>query len=160
MRRLRRPLVHLAIGMLALCAGPAFAQFQGDGERAAQAKLPQGKSAVWSTLRQTKIGVNEARGLFTAVHPAPVKALAGRTITLPGFVMPLDAETKGTHFLLSKYTPVCAFCPPGEPNEVVEVHSAKPIAFTQKLVTVTGTFGLEDKGENGLFFQMTGASVH
>ena len=138
---------------------PASAQFQEDGERAAQAKLPQGKAALWATLRQTKIGVNEARGLFTATHPPAVKALAGKTVSLPGFVMPLDAETRGTHFLLSKYTPVCAFCPPGEPNEVVEVHSAKPIAFTPKLVTVTGTFALENKGENGLFFQMSDATI-
>ena len=144
---------------LALSASPGHTQFQEDGERAAQAKLPQGKSPIWATLRQTKIGVNEARGLFTAMHPPAVKALAGKSISLAGFFMPLDAQTKGTHFLLSKYTPVCAFCPPGEPNEVVEVHSAKPIAFVDKLVTVTGTFALEDKGENGLFFQMTGATV-
>lgn len=138
----------------------APAQFQGDGERSAQSMLPQGRSPLWATLRQTKIGMDEAKGMFTAAHPPGVKALAGKTISLSGFVMPLDAETKGTHFLLSKYTPVCAFCPPGEPNEVVEVRSARPIAFSPKLVTVTGKFGLEDKGENGLFFQMTGADVH
>lgn len=138
----------------------APAQLQGDGERAAQATLPQGRSPLWATLRQTRIGMNEAKGVFTAAHPPIVRALAGRTISLPGFIMPLDADTRGTHFLLSKYTPVCAFCPPGEPNEVVEVRSARPVAFSPRLVTVTGRFGLEDKGENGLFFQMTGADVH
>lgn len=149
----------LAAAMLLVIAGGAHAQFQEDGERTTQSKLPQGRSPLWATLRQTRIGVNEAQGLFTADHPPQVKALAGRTISLAGFVMPLDAATKGNHFLLSKYTPVCAFCPPGEPNEVVEVHTAQPIAFTPKLVTVTGTFQLENKGENGLFFQMTSANV-
>ena len=155
---MRHPKLLLALAVAALLPTIAPAQ-QEAGERSAQAKLPQGQSPIWTTLRQTKIGVNEARGMFTAFHPAPVKALSGKTVSLPGFIMPLDAETKGTHFLLSKYTPVCAFCPPGEPNEVVEVRSAKPIVFSPKLVTVTGTFGLEDKGENGLFFQMTGANV-
>lgn len=156
----RRALVGtLLAGLLVLGAGGAHAQFQEDGERTAQSRLPQGHSPIWATLRQTKIGVNEARGLFTATHPPQVKALAGRTISLAGFVMPLDAQTRGNHFLLSKYTPVCAFCPPGEPNEVVEVHTAQPIAFTPKLVTVTGRFELENKGENGLFFQMTAANV-
>lgn len=158
MRPIHRTRLFILTGLLAL-ALPARAQFQEDGERAAQARLPQGRSATWATLRQTKIGINEARGLFTASHPPSVRALAGKTVSLPGFVMPLDAATRGTHFLLSKYTPVCAFCPPGEPNEVIEVHSARPIVFGPKLVTVTGTFGLESKGENGLFFQMTGASV-
>lgn len=156
-----RALVLLAAGCVAVFAGsaPGKAQFQEDGERTAQARLPQGKSAIWATLRQTKIGVDEARGLFTATHPPSVKALTGKSVTLAGFIMPLDAATSGTHFLLSKYTPVCAFCPPGEPNEVVEVRTAKPIAFVQKLVTVTGMFGLQNKGENGLFFQMSGAVV-
>ncbi len=157
--RYLRSLFAVVAASVAMAAVPARAQFQEDGERTTQARLPQGKSPLWATLRQTRIGVNEARGLFTATHPPAVKALAGKSISLAGFIMPLDAETRGTHFLLSKYTPVCAFCPPGEPNEVVEVHSAKPIAFNDKLVTVTGMFALENKGENGLFFQMTGASV-
>ena len=105
---------HVSLLVLVAAAivatAPASAQLQEDGARSTQARLPQG-------LRQSKIGVNEARGLFTATHPPAVRALAGRTLTLPGFLMPLDAATKGTHFLLSKYTPVCAFCPPGEPNE-------------------------------------------
>jgi hypothetical protein len=138
---------------------PAAGQVQEAGERAAQAKLPQGRAPIWSTLRTTKIGEDEARGIFTATHPPAVRALVGRTLTLPGFVMPLDAATHGTHFLLSKYTPVCAFCPPGEPNEVIEVRTARPIAFSAKLVTVTGVFGLENNGDNGLFFQMSGATV-
>ena len=149
-----------AVLLAASVAFPASAQYQGEGERAAQATLPQGRSPLWATLRQTKIGEDDARGLFTAVHPPAVRALSGRIISLPGFLMPLDAATTGTHFLLSKYTPVCAFCPPGEPNEVVEVHSATPIAYSPKLVTVTGRFSLENNGEKGLFFQMNGASVH
>ena len=147
-----------ATALLLLSAGTvARAQLQGEGERAAQARLPQGGTPLWTTLRQTRIGEDQARGLFTAAHPPQVRALSGRTISPAGFVMPLDAQTRGNHFLLSRYTPVCAFCPPGEPNEVVEVHTAQPIAFPTRLVTVTGTFGLENKGENGLFFRMTGA---
>lgn len=153
---MKRILVAGILTMLA--AGAAIAQ-QAPGERQAQARLPQGRSPLWSVLRTTRIKVDDARGLFTATHPPAVKALAGKTLSLPGFIMPLDAATRGNHFLLSKYTPVCAFCPPGEPNEVVEVRTARPIVYSPKLVTVTGTFGLENNGENGLFFQMSGATV-
>ena len=150
--------IAMGVACLMLLATPGIAQ-QGAGERAAQARLPQGRAALWATLRTTRIKADEARGIFTASHPPAVRALVGKSISLPGFVMPLDAATRGTHFLLSKYTPVCNFCPPGEPNEVVEVNSARPIVFGAKLVTVTGTFALENNGDNGLFFKMTGASV-
>ncbi|WDF70914.1 DUF3299 domain-containing protein [Novosphingobium sp. KACC 22771] len=152
-------LLFAPLTTLLVLAQPAHAQFQESGERAAQAKLPQGQSPLWATLRQTKIGVDDVRGIFTARFPAPVKALSGKSISLSGFIMPLDAQSRGTHFMLSKYTPVCAFCPPGEPNEVVEVRTARPIAFIQKQVTVTGNFALENNGEKGLFFQLSGASV-
>ena len=132
---------------------------QGAGERSAQAKLPQGRSPLWAMLRTTRISEDDARGVFKAAHSPAVKALVGKTLTLPGFIMSLDTGTRGNHFLLSKYTPVCAFCPPGEPNEVVEIRTARPIAYSARLVTVTGTFGLENNGENGLFFQLSGAQV-
>ncbi len=149
----------IAIAAAAMPLGPVAAQVQEAGERSAQSKLPQARSPLWSTLRTTKISEDDARGIFKAAHPPAVKALVGRTVTLSGFVMPLDATTTGTHFLLSKYTPVCAFCPPGEPNEVVEVRTARPITFGAKLVAVTGRFGLENNGDNGLFFQMSNAEV-
>lgn len=148
----------LAATLLLAGGAQALAQ-QAPGERQAQARLPQGRSPLWAVLRTTRINVDEARGLFTATHPPAVRALVGKKVTLSGFVMPLDAATRGNHFLLSKYTPVCAFCPPGEPNEVVEVHTARAIVFSAKLVSVTGTFGLENNGDNGLFFQMASAIV-
>lgn len=156
---MKRLSIMLALALTSVSLVPAEGQVQGAGERAAQAALPQGRSALWTTLRTTKIRADDARGIFTAQHPPAVKALVGRMVTLPGFIMPLDAATHGTHFLLSKYTPVCAFCPPGEPNEVVEVRTARPIVFSPRLVAVTGTFGLENNGDNGLFFQMAGATV-
>ncbi|WP_174292284.1 DUF3299 domain-containing protein [Sphingomonas bacterium] len=156
---MRRTPILAALAATALPLLPVVAQVQEAGERSAQARLPQGRSQLWSTLRATKISEDDARGVFRANHPPAVKALVGQTLTLPGFIMPLDAAAKGNHFLLSKYTPVCAFCPPGEPNEVVEIRTARPIAYSAKLVSVTGKFALENNGDNGLFFQMTNALV-
>ena len=151
--------LFLTTVLLVLSAAPVVAQFQEDGERATQAGLPQSKSPIWTTLRTTKIGVNEARGIFTAVHPPAVKALAGKNLSLSGFLMALETDKAMHHFLLSKYTPVCSFCPPGEPNEVVEVSSAQPVAYVERMVTVTGKFALQNNGEKGLFFQMAATAV-
>lgn len=153
-------LTGLIIAVAAMSvAAPGVTQTQEPGERSTQARLPQGQSTLWSVLRKTRIGEDPVRGRFTAIHPPQVRALAGKTLSLPGFMIPLDAATRGNHFLFSKYTPVCAFCPPGEPNEVVEVRTAKPIVFTNRLTKVTGTFRLQDNGEQGLFFQLTNAAV-
>ena len=154
-----RRLAAFSLAIAIVFAVPGQAQIQAPGERDAQAKLPQGRSPLWATLRQTTIIEDDARGIFLAKHPPQVKALVGKSIMLQGFLMPLDEQTTGTHFLLSKYTPVCAFCPPGEPNEVVELHTARPITYSPRMVTVAGRFAIEDNGEKGLFFQISGADV-
>jgi len=51
------------------------------------------------------------------------------------------------------------FCPPGEPNEVVEVFSPRAIVWTDKLVTVTGPLSLINNGEKGMFFRISDAQV-
>jgi len=126
-------------------------------ERAAQKGLPQSASALWGVLRNTKITEDLKRGLFSASFPAEVDALNGTTVTLAGFMLPIDAKTKTKHFLLSKYTPVCFFCPPGEPNEVVEVLADKALPVSDDLVTVTGKLSLIDNAEKGLFFRINTA---
>ena len=152
-------MIARCIIVAALLATPAGAQFREDGEAARQAKLPASGSNLWSVLRTTVVKVDDRAGRFTASHPAPVRALAGQTLTITGFMLPLEPAAKVSHFLLSKYTPVCAFCPPGEPNEVVEVNTARPIAVDTKMISVTGVFALQNNGDNGLFFKLSGASI-
>ena len=82
----------------------------------------------------------------------------GKPFTISGFMLPLEATEKFKHFLLSKRTPTCPFCPPGEPNEIVEVFSAKPVAWKDDMVTMTGTLKLVNDGEKGIFFQMNDAA--
>ena len=144
---------------LLLAAVPAAAQFREDGEAQRQAALPKSGSGVWAVLRTTVIKVDDKAGMFTATHSPAVKALAGKPLTVTGFMLPLDPAAKVKHFLLSKYTPVCSFCPPGEPNEVVEVTTATAVPVTTKLLSVTGMFGLQNNGDNGLFFKLSDASV-
>ena len=114
---------------------------------------------MWVTLATTRIHEDEARGLYTATHSDAVRALIGQTVTLSGFIMPLETTETFRHFILTRYTPVCPFCPPGAPNEVVEVWSSQPISATNDLVHISGKFSLTNDGEKGLFFQMRAAHV-
>jgi len=139
--------------------GLAVAQLgQAPGERAGQLHLPISPSPLWATLRRTTIIDDEKHGLYRASFPQEVKALSGQTVTLTGFMLPLDAIEKSHHFLLSKYTPVCFFCPPGAPNEVIEVISKPGVRRTDDMLKLTGRLTLINNGEKGLFFRLDQAS--
>lgn len=140
-------------------ATAALAAAQPADERAAQKQLPQSRDKFWTTLHTTQIKEDDRRGLFLAVHSPQVKALAGQTLTVSGFMLPLESNMTTSHFLLSKYTPVCFFCPPGQPNEIVEVRTSRPVKAGYDLIKVSGRFALQSNGEQGLFFRLDGASV-
>jgi hypothetical protein len=129
-------------------------------ERAAQMALPKSQSPVWGKFLQSKVSYNSRTGIYSIAVTPEVKALAGKTITVNGFVLPLDGSDHTSHFLLTRNTPVCMFCPPGEPNEVVEVVSPHPIEWTAKIVNVTGPLSLINNGEKGMFFKVVANEVH
>ena len=127
-------------------------------ERIVQRDLPRSNDPLWTTLATTRITEDRRTGLFSATHPPPVLALAGRTVTVQGFMLPIEPEENTRHFLLSRYTPVCFFCPPGAPNEVIEVRTDRPIKAAIDMITVSGRLSLADNGEKGLFFRIEGSA--
>lgn len=144
------------VSVALLTASPVLGQSfgQAPGERATQLKLPTSQAPIWATLRKTKIGENAKLGIFTASFPDEVKALNGTQVTVSGFMLPMDTATRSKHFLLARYTPVCFFCPPGQPNEVVEVISKPGVKLTGNMVTLSGRLSLINNGEKGLFFRL------
>ncbi len=129
-------------------------------ERAAQDRLPQSHDVLWSKFVKCRVGYNNKTGMYSISVTPEVKAMAGQSVTASGWVLPLDGSDHTQHFLLTRRTPVCMFCPPGEPNEVAEVVTLRPVTWTDKLVTVTGLLSLVDNGEKGMFFKINAYSVH
>jgi len=153
------PLLLLTGGMQKLTVALSAPLGQPPEERALQMTLPHAQSPVWLKLVKSKVGYNDKNGLYY-IHVTPeVQAMAGHEITVNGFVMPLDASDHTQHFLLTRNTPVCMFCPPGEPNEVVEVMSPRRIVWTDKIVTVSGPLTLVNNGEKGIFFKIVADKV-
>lgn len=127
-------------------------------ERRMQLNLPRADHPLWTTLRQTRISVDERTQLFQASHPSSVRALAGSRVTVRGYMLPLESSNQTRHFLVSPYTPVCFFHPPAEPNEVIEVKLSRSIDAGYHLVEVSGVLRLADNGEKGLFFVIDNGS--
>ncbi len=126
-------------------------------ERFAQDKLPKSSDPIWKVLGTTKIKSDYAQGYFDAIYSPEVKALVGKEVTISGFMLPLEATEKFKHFILSKRTPTCPFCPPGEPNEIIDIWMAEPVKWDEDTIKVSGKFELMNNRELGMFFKLTDA---
>ena len=162
----KRILQCLVAPLLILCGGISTRTVvlqapvgQPADERAAQDHLPQSHDVIWTKFAKCKVGYNNKTGLYNISVTPEVKAMAGQPVTASGWVLPLDGSDHTQHFLLTRRTPVCMFCPPGEPNEVAEVVTLRPVEWTDKLVTVTGLLSLVNNGEKGMFFKINAYSV-
>lgn len=123
-------------------------------ERQAQGLLPQSKHALWATFAKCKVDLDPKQYTYSIHFTPEVKAMDGKPFTISGFMLPLESTETFKHFLLSKRTPTCPFCPPGEPNEIVEVFAKTPMKWEDRMVTMTGTLALTNQADKGLFFQM------
>ena len=118
----------------------------------------QSEDQLWKIFSRCKLKSNKDFSYDITYTPG-VKAMNGKEITISGFMLPLETKQKFNHFLLERRAPTCAFCPPGEPNEVMEVFSSKPMIWEENLVTLSGTLVLPNDGKKGIFFQLKDAVV-
>lgn len=128
-------------------------------EIAAQKLLPKVRGELWTKLTQCAVDFDQHKGTYRIRITPEVRALDGKTVTIRGFVLPLDGSDRTQHFLVTRNTPVCLYCPPGEPNEVVEVESERAIAWTNRIVSVTGRLKLINDEEKALFFKVEHAEA-
>ena len=113
----------------------------------------QSDDLLWKTFAQCKLKANKDF-TYDITYTPSVRSMNGKEITISGFMLPLEAKERSRHFLLERRAPTCAFCPPGEPNEIVEVFSSAPLKWEENLVTISGTLVLPNDGKKGIFFQM------
>lgn len=78
---------------------------------------------------------------------ATVPALDGKTIRMPGFVLPLEYDGKKvTEFLLVPWVGACIHTPPPPPNQIVHVRAKTPFVTKGmfEAVTVTGKIQIKE----------------
>lgn len=107
---------------------------------------------LWSILRQTSLKVDD-NGIIHAKFVPGVLKLSGKPMKITGFVMPTGGDARH-HFILSRYSPECPFCPAGGPTETIEVFADQPVGRTQLMVTIEGLFDVQGDMEKGLFYRL------
>lgn len=120
------------------------------------APLPARTDVIpWSVLTDVKTRTEKNRIL--PVFGQPQNALNQKTQRLQGFMMPLEAGEKQSHFLLSSVPLSCGFCLPGGPESMVEVKTKAPLKYTLDPVVVEGRFAVLADDPYGLYYRITDA---
>lgn len=99
--------------------------------------LPEGEIARIEELFRMANGMGEIShfgGPMPQIGTFNVEAgLLGRTIRMPGYILPLEYQMSGTvqEFLLVPYFGACIHMPPPPPNQIVYVTSDEPVTIEQ-----------------------------
>ena len=103
--------------------------------------LPAGAADPGQVLRG-RIEHGDAARAQQLPHSTGVRTdLDGKTVRLPGFVVPLDYDGTGlSSFLLVPFVGACVHVPPPPPNQIVYVTSEEPVESRRLFdaVVVTG----------------------
>jgi uncharacterized protein len=101
---------------------------------------PKPVTVNWQTLQTLNFNVPQSQ------QKAPVLALSGKRVSIPGFMVPLEDDLDVvTEFLLVPYAGACIHVPPPPPNQIVYVKMDKnakvQVTFTDPIL-VTGTLNI------------------
>jgi len=82
-----------------------------------------------------------------------VRALAGKEITLKGYVIPVEGYKSHREFVFSAYPyNMCFFCGGAGPETVMEVFADEAIKYSADPITIKGVLELNDTDINRLMY--------
>lgn len=119
-------------------------------------------SKNWETLAKITYekDFDEYGELFIPVFGEEIKALEGKEVTLPGYIIPFEGMFKPDHIIISSLPiAACFFCGSGGPESVAEVYLTKPIKYTANSIKVTGRLKLNDSDYNQLMYVLEDARL-
>lgn len=152
--RARTEIIFLVL-LVALSVWIKYAQQAGKPQATLSAH-----SDMWQDMADCTLRKSALLGQYSISFTPQMQALNHKTVSIDGFVLPLESAPRFNHFLLSARSPTCSFCPSGEPNEMIEVFSKEPLSWSDQKVAVRGTLKLmEEKNDKAIFFQLWDAQT-
>lgn len=113
----------------------------------------------WAQFSGVKVVPDKARGVLVAQFPKDLKSGDGRVMDIGGYILPLENDSETSHFILTRRSTGCPFCPPNEANEAVEVFLKKKVHYEQRQFYIQGRLKLVSQSDKGLFFQLVDATA-
>lgn len=124
---------------------------------AAQNKYTGFPSLIWPKLYDIKFEkAKDKLGEYDKpIFSEATKALNGKVITLPGYMIPFESGSKGTKFMFSSM-PInaCFFCGVGGPESVLEVTMKQPLAFHDKPIELKGILRLNNTDPDKMIYML------
>ena len=117
---------------------------------------------VWKALASVsyKITEDEYGELYVPEFSAEAKELEGKTVTVPGYIIPFEGLFKPEHVIVSSLPLAsCFFCGSGGPETVMEVFLNEPIDYTEALVAFRGKLKLNDTDYEQLMYILEDAEL-
>lgn len=119
-------------------------------------------SLIWPKLYDIEfVKAKDKLGEFDKpVFSAGAKALKGKRVTLPGYMVPFESGIRGAHFMFSSMPlNACFFCGVGGPETVIEVFARAPVSFAEKPVEVSGVLKLNDTNPDQMIYVLEDAQI-
>jgi len=119
-------------------------------------------SLIWPKLYDIQfVKAKDKLGEFDKpVFSAGARALKGKRVTLPGYMVPFETGVRGVHFMFSSMPlNACFFCGVGGPETVIEVFSRTPVSFADKPIEVSGVLKLNDTNPDQMIYVLEDAEI-
>jgi Tfp pilus assembly protein PilF len=158
-------------------AAPAHAGAEAGSEGHLTAWRPRSKRPLAAHTDQTDLPAVVANGVnylpwtvladtvverdFHPTFPRYLQDLDGKTVSLTGFIQPLNEELDLSSFMLIEYPIGCWYCEMPELNSIVfvELAAGKTFSNTKTLVKVTGTLTLNKTDPENFLYTLEGAKA-
>lgn len=118
----------------------------------------QASEVTWETLKTLELD-NKSKALKPS---AELQKIIGKEITMKGFMMPLDFDSKTVvEFLFMPFVPNCMHVPPPPANQLVLVKMKKGAAITPTFypVEVKGKLFIDDNKDLESSYKIEGTSL-
>ena len=92
--------------------------------------------------------------LIKPLYDSEIKKFNDTTVTVMGFMFPLEQSEKQKKFLLGPYPLGCPFHYHVGASQVIEINSTEPIGFSFDPITITGKLKVEYNKETGTFYYL------
>lgn len=103
---------------------------------------------MWKALADVSFKTVRDKNGFEIDRPVfgpKVKSLQGKTVSVSGFMIPLNELNGKNIFMLSAYPfSTCYFCGGAGPETVIEIESKTKVKFTDERIALTGQLQLND----------------
>jgi hypothetical protein len=112
-------------------------------------------SLVWPKLYDiTYTKVKDNLGEYDKpIFSEAAKSLKGKSVILPGYMVPFSEGIKGSVFILTSLPlNACFFCGVGGPETVIEVRLTSPVTYTEKPIEVKGILKLNDSNPDQMIY--------